>query len=122
MVQEQHVAAANRLVTSSRILLAAGDDMGSAELLWGAAVQAVHALHHRIRNGHPRSLRALERIITDPQLPPAAVARLPMGLEAAVVLHNHFYTGQLPVHYLITHRAAALDFVYDVLDLAQALP
>ena len=45
-----------------------------------------------------------------------------MGLEAAVALHNHFYTGQMPVHYLITHREAALDFVYDVLQLAQASP
>ena len=120
MVHEQHIAAANRLVASSRILLAAGDDMGSAEMLWGAAVQAIHALYHRNRNGHPRSIRALERIITSRQLPLDAIARLPMGLEAAVVLHNHFYTGQLPLDYLITHRAAALDFVYDVLDLAQA--
>ena len=84
MVQEQHVAAANRLVTSSRILLAAGDDMGSAEMLWGAAMQAIHALYHRNRDGHPHSIRALERIITDPQLqlPPPALARLPMGAVA----------------------------------------
>ena len=120
MDQEQHVAAANRLVRSSRMLLAAGDDMGGAEMVWGAAMQAVHALHHRNRNGHPHNIRALERIITSPLLPPSAVARLPMGLEAAIVLHNHFYTGQLPVRYVISHREAALDFVYDVLQLAQA--
>ena len=119
MVIEQHVAAANRLMTSSRILQAAGDTMGSAEMVWGAVMQATHAVYHRNRNGHPHNIRALERIIADLQLPPARRRRLCQGLAAGVILHNHFYTGRLSTLDLVAPMELGIDFVNETLQLAQ---
>ena len=119
---EQHAAAAGRLMISCRILHAAGDTMGSAEMVWGAAIQAVHALHYRDRNRHPHNVRALERIIAAVQLPRSGAERLSLELAATLILHNHFYTGLLSREVLIAQIELGIDFVNEVLRLSLAPP
>ena len=129
MTLEEHVATAERFLASSRLLQDAGDDMGSAELVWGAAMQAVHALHHRDRDRHPHNIRALESIVTV-QFPASIATRLAGGLDATVRLHNYFYTGRLSsrtpqnliAQSLAVRMAQGGYFVSEVLQLAQALP
>ena len=119
---EQHAAAAVRLMLSCRMLYAAGDRMGSAEMVWGAAMQAIHALHHHSRDRHPHSLRALGDIIAAKQLSQSTAERLNHGLAAAVILHNHFYTGRLSAEMLIANIELGIDFTNEVLRLALVPP
>ena len=117
---EEHAAAAERFLASSRLLQDAGDDRGSAEMVWGAAMQAVHALHHRNREGHSHSIKVLERIIDAAGLSLLTTMRLRTGLTTTVRLHNYFYTGQLGDRDLASEMATGLDFVNETLQLAQA--
>ena len=120
----EHIVAAERFLASSGLLQDAGDSMGSAEIVWGAAIQAVQALHHQNRDGHPHSRRNLERIIFR-NFPASIAARLAIGLDATVRLHNYFYTGTLShrnpgTQNLAIRRAQGVAFVNEVLQLAQA--
>ena len=120
MTQEEHSAASNRLMVSSRLLRADGDTMGSAEMVWGAAMQAMHALIHRNRDWHTHSIKNLEIVIglAAPSL--LIQQRLSLGLVAATNLHNHFYTNGLSGGEITAAMASGQDFVNEVLQLAQS--
>ena len=123
MTLEEHVAAAEQFLASSRLLQDAGDSMGSAEMVWGAAIQAVQALRHQVREEHPHRRRDLERIIFR-NFPAPIVTRLAGGIDASVRLHNYFYTGTLSYRNaddtnLATRMAQSRAFVNETLQLAQ---
>ena len=118
MNYSQHIAAAETFLRAEGLLSAAGMDMAAAEMLWGAAVQALDAASHLAGGRHPANNRDRERIIGRLDAIHSTEAELIAGLKPAIYnLHNHFYTGRLGAYELSLYRAIGRAFVVRIIDL-----
>ena len=116
MNYSQHIAAAETFLRAEELLSAAGMDMAAAEMLWGAAVQAIDAASHQAGGRHSANNRARERLVGRLDATYSAEAELNAALKPAIYnLHNHFYTGRLGAYelslYLVIGRAFARRMV-----------
>ena len=120
MNYEGHVAAARMFLSAAEILSGLDMGMAAAEMVWGAAVQAIDAANHRMAiTRHAGSSRDRRRIIQRVGRAHGVERELARGFSAAVDgLHNHFYTGRLSAEELEYSMEAGVSFVTLMLDLA----
>ena len=120
MNYSQHIAAAETFLRAEELLSAAGMDMAAAEMLWGAAVQAIDAASHRAGGRHPANNRAREQVVGQLESMHGIAGELTANFNARIiVLHNHFYTGLLSRRELALHLEEGRVFVSRVIDLVR---
>ena len=120
MNYEDHVAAARTFLSAAEILAERDMGMAAAEMVWGAAVQAIDAASHRMAiPRHAGSNRDRRRVIQRVGRAHGVERELARGFSAAVDgLHNHFYTGRLSSEELEYSMKAGVSFATRMLALA----
>ena len=120
MNYEGHVAAARTFLSAAEILAERDMGMAAAEMVWGAAVQAIDAASHRMAiPRHAGSNRDRRRVIQRVGRAHGVERELARGFSAAVDgLHNHFYTGRLSSEELEYSMKAGVSFATRMLELA----
>ena len=123
MNYEDHVAAARMFLSAAEILSESGMGMAAAEMVWGAAVQAIDAANHSMAatTRHAGSNRDRLRIVQGIGRAHGVDEELARGFEAAANgLHNHFYTGRLPADELEENMRLGVSFARLMLELADS--
>ena len=119
MNYEEHLAAAQDFLDAESILTRRGMDRAAAEMVWGAAVEAIDAANHRRA---PRHLSHSGRLATVNRLQEkyGLAPQLSDGFNTARgSLHNHFYTGRLTELETIAEIAVGRRFVSAMIDIAR---
>ena len=114
-IAEMLMENADMLAESPRTALAAG------ELLWGASCHGFAAAdgHPHEEHRQPRTRRELAQVIDRLPVSREMQRHLRNGLRLTQRrLHDHFYTGQLSDDELAYEIGASLDFVRDLLQIA----
>ena len=124
MNYEDHVAAARMFLSAAEILSELGMGMAAAEMVWGAANQAIDAVNHRM--GVPRHAsnnRDRRRVLQRIGRAHGVESELVRGFRAAANgLHNHFYTGNLSADELEENMRLGIAFATRMLELAESPP
>ena len=119
MNYSEHIAAAETFLRAEELLSAAAMDMAAAEMLWGAAVQAIDAVSHLAGGRHPANNRAREQVVGQLESIHGIAGELSDDFKVRIiVLHNHFYTGRLGPYHLSLYLAIGRAFVSRMIDLA----
>ena len=94
--------------------------MAAAEMVWGAANQAIHAANRRM--GTMRHANRDRRLVVERIGRAHGVEEeLADGFSAAANrLHNHFYTGRLSADELEENMKAGISFARLMLELADS--
>ena len=92
--------------------------IAAAEMVWGAAIQAMDATSHRMGARHTGSNRDRELVIEYMSNKYGPVDLI-QGFEAVAHLHNHFYTGRLSNQDLFGYLAIGLPFINRMMELAE---
>lgn len=123
MNYSQHIAAAETFLRAEELLSAAGMDMAAAEMLWGAAVQAIDAASHLAGGRHPANNRAREQVVGQLESMHGIAGELADDFKVRIiVLHNHFYTGQLGAYELSLYLVIGRAFARRMIDLLGRQP
>ena len=123
MNYEDHVAAARTFLSAAEILSESGMGMAAAEMVWGAAVQAIDAANHRIMatSRHAGVNRDRRRVVERIGRAHEVYEELVRGFGvAANWLHNHFYTGRLSPEVLEENMRLGVSFARLMLELADS--
>ena len=122
MNYEDHVAAARTFLSAAEILSASGMGMAAAEMVWGATVQAIDAVNHRMAiTRHPNNNRDRLRILERLERAHGMDGALHDGFRSVVKdLHNHFYRGDLSSDSLERHMRNGISFARLMLELADS--
>ena len=123
MNYEDHVAAARTFLSAAGILSELGMGMAAAEMVWGAAVQAIDAANHRMAatTRHAGANRDRLRIVQRVGRTHGVERYLARGFRAAANgLHNHFYTGRLSAEALEENMRLGISFARRMLELADS--
>ena len=123
MNYEDHVAAARMFLSAAEILSESGMGMAAAEMVWGAAVQAIDAANHRMAatTRHAGGNRDRRQIVERIGRAHGVDEELAAGFSAAANgLHNHFYTGRLSAEDLEDSMEAGVFFARLMLELADS--
>ena len=123
MNYEDHVAAARTFLSAAEILSESGMGMAAAEMVWGAAVQAIDAANHSMAatTRHAGANRDRLRVVQRIGRAHGVGEELARGFEAAANgLHNHFYTGRLPAEELEENMRLGVFFARRMLELADS--
>ena len=122
MNHEDHVASARTFLSAAEILSELGMGMAAAEMVWGASVQAIDAVNHRM--GVPRhasSNRDRRRVLERLDRAHGMDGALHYGFMSVVDnLHNHFYKGDLSPDDLEVHMRNGIAFATLMLQLAES--
>ena len=120
MNYEDHVAAARTFLSAAEILSESGMGMAAAEMVWGAAVQAIDAANHSMGMTRHASRNRDRRMVVERIGRAHGVdEELADGFSAAANrLHNHFYTGRLSAEDLEDSIEAGVSFARLMLELA----
>ena len=65
MKTEDHIVNAHNFMADCSALIDRGSDMLAAEAMYGAVVQAIHALGHLQKEQHPQNKKGLNKVIND---------------------------------------------------------
>ena len=124
MNYEDHIAAARMFLSAAEILWELGMGMGAAEMVWGATVQAIDAVNHRMMiTRHAGSNRDRRRVLERLERAHGVEGELVGGFRVVSSrLHNHFYTGNLTAEQLDNEMKNGLSFVSLMLALAESPP
>ena len=117
MTYEAHINATRSFLIAEDLLRKAGMGMAAAEMVWGAAVHVIDATSHRMGRRHPGNNRGRELIVEYLSNKHSLVI-LARGFAAIHHLHNHFYTGRLSHQELSLHLPTGIDFVNQMMELA----
>ena len=122
MNYEGHVAAARMFLSAAEILSESGMGMAAAEMVWGAANQAIHAANHSMGITRHASRNRDRRLVVERIGRAHGVdEELAIGFDAAAnELHNHFYTGRLPADELEENMRLGVSFARLMLALADS--
>ena len=122
MNYEDHVAAARTFLSAAEILSESGMGMAAAEMVWGAAVQAIDAANHSMGITRHVSRNRDRRLVVERVRRAHGVGEeLAIGFRAALHgLHNHFYTGRLSAEALEENMRLGVFFARRVLALADS--
>ena len=122
MNYEDHVAAARTFLNAAEILSESGMGMAAAEMVWGAANQAIHAANHSMGITRHASRNRDRRLVVERIGRAHGVEEeLADGFRAAANrLHNHFYTGRLSAEELEENMKAGVSFARLMLELADS--
>ena len=123
MNYEDHVSAARMFLSAAEILSESGMGMAAAEMVWGAAVQAIDAANHSMAatTRHASANRDRRRVLQRIGRSRGIVEELYDGFRIAVSdLHNHFYTGRLPADELEESMRIGVSFARLMLELADS--
>ena len=123
MNYEGHVAAARMFLSAAEILSESGMGMAAAEMVWGAAVQAIDAANHRMAatTRHSGTNRDRLRVVQHVGRVHGVERYLARGFRAAANgLHNHFYTGRLSAEALEENMRLGVSFARRMLELAES--
>ena len=122
MNYEDHVAAARMFLSAAEILSESGMGMAAAEMVWGAANQAIHAANHSMGITRHASRNRDRRLVVERIGRAHGVdEELAAGFSAAAnELHNHFYTGRLSAEELEENMKAGISFALLMLELADS--
>ena len=123
MNYEDHVAAAQTFLSAAEILSELGMGMAAAEMVWGAAVQAIDAANHRMAATSRHVSRNRDRRLVVERIGRAhgVDEYLAIGFTAATDgLHNHFYTGRLSAEALEENMRLGVSFARRMLELADS--
>ena len=96
-----------------------GRDRAAAEMIWGAAVQAIDAANHRRT---PRHAQHRNRTATVNRLQDKYGLHSELSYRFRVVrgfLHNHFYTGRLSESEVAAALVEGRTFVNTMIELAR---
>ena len=114
----EHIADAEYFLDTAEILTDLGRDRAAAEMIWGAAVQAIDAANHRRT---PRHVQHRGRTATVNRLQDKYGRYSELSYQFRVVrgsLHNHFYTGRLSEPEIATALVEGRTFVNAMIELA----
>ena len=122
MNYEDHVAAARTFLSAAEILSESGMGMAAAEMVWGAANQAIHAANHSMGITRHASRNRDRRLVVERIGRAHGVEEeLADGFSAAANrLHNHFYTDRLSADELEENMKAGVSFARLMLELADS--
>ena len=122
MNYEGHVAAARTFLSAAEILSELGMGMAAAEMVWGAANQAIHAANHSVGITRHASRNRDRRLVVERIGRAHGVDEyLAIGFTAAADgLHNHFYTGRLSAEALEENMRLGVFFARRMLELADS--
>ena len=122
MNYEGHVAAARTFLSAAEILSEMDMGMAAAEMVWGAAVQAIDAANHRMAiTRHAGSSRDRRRVVQRVGRARGIEEELYDGFRVVVgKLHNHFYTGRLSAEELEENMRLGVSFANLMLKLADS--
>lgn len=95
MTYEEHIAAAKTFLLAEALLNQSEFGMIAAEAIWGATVQVIDAVNHRIGERHAGNNRDREQLVEYLVIKYAANDIIAGFDGAKTYLHNHFYTGRL---------------------------
>ena len=117
MIYDEHVAAARTFLAAQELLIQSEMDMAAAEVVWGAAIQAVDAANHTLGQRHARNNRERGEIVEFLESS-FNLTGLSDGLKLTInQLHNHFYTGRLSSREVSLYLEAGVAFVNQLLNL-----
>ena len=124
MNYEDHISAARTFLSAAEILSELGMGMAAAEMVWGAANQAIDAVNHRMMiTRHASSNRDRRRVLQRIGRAHGVESELVRGFRAAANgLHSHFYTGNLSDDELEESMEAGIAFATRMLELAESPP
>ena len=126
MNHEDHIAAARTFLSAAEILSGVGMGMGmaAAEMVWGATVQAIDAVNHRMGvMRHAGSNRDRRRVLQRIGRAHGVERELANSFTSVVDnLHNHFYKGDLSPDDLEMHMRNGILFATRMLELAESPP
>ena len=122
MNYEDHDAAARTFLSAAETLFKSGMGMAAAEMVWGAAVQAIDAANHSTGITRHASRNRDRRLVVERIGRAHGVGEdLADGFSAAANrLHNHFYTGRLSADELEDSMEAGVSFARLMLELADS--
>ena len=122
MNYEGHVAAARMFLSAAEILTELDMGMAAAEMVWGAAVQAIDAASHRMAiTRHAGSNRDRRRVVQRMGQARGIEEELYDSFRIVVgKLHNHFYTGRLSAEELEENMRLGVSFPNLMLELADS--
>ncbi len=119
MTYEEHIASARLFLHAEELLIRSGMDMAAAEVVWGAAIQAIDATNHRMGARHTSNNRDQAQIVEylENKYGPES---LNAGFASVKdMLHNHFYTGRLSSEELPLHLETGIAFVNRMIELSE---
>ena len=124
MNYEEHVASARMFLNAAEILSNLGMGMAAAEMVWGAANQAIDAVNHRMLiTRHASNNRDRRRVLQRIGRAHGVEGELARGFRAAANgLHSHFYTGNLSDDELEENMRLGISFANRMLELAESPP
>lgn len=118
MTIDEHVLAARKFLAAQQMLIESEMDMAAAEVVWGAAIQAIDAAKHRSGEGHAGNNRDRSELVESFEST-MGLSGLSDGLKLSINrLHNHFYTGRLSQLELTLYVEAGVAFVVQMLEIA----
>ena len=121
MNYEGHVAAARTFLNAAEILSEMDMGMAAAEMVWGAAVQAIDAANHSMSTTrHAGRSRDRRRVVQRVEQTHRVDEDLAIGFRAAGALHNHFYTARLSADELEENMRLGVSFAIRMLELADS--
>ena len=124
MNYEDHIASARMFLSAAEILSGLGMGMAAAEMVWGATVQAIDAVNHRMMvTRHAGSNRDRRRVLERLERAHGMDGALRDSFMSVVNdLHNHFYKGNLSPDALGIHMRNGMLFATRMLELAESPP
>ena len=124
MNYEGHIASARMFLSAAEILSELGMGMAAAEMVWGAAVQSIDAVNHRMEvTRHAGSNRDRLRILERLERAHGVDGELAGSFRSVSSrLHNHFYTGNLSAERLEQEMRLGIAFATRMLELAESPP
>ena len=124
MNHEDHIASARMFLNAAEILSELGMGMAAAEMVWGASVQSIDAVNHRMMvTRHAGSNRDRRRVLARLERAHGADGELVDSfMSVSSRLHNHFYTGNLSAEQLDNEMRNGIAFATRMLELAESPP
>ncbi len=96
-----------------------GMDMATVEVVWGAAIQVIHAANHRLTARHPQSSRDMMLVTERLENKYGLDGELADGfIVVKNRLHNHFHTRRLNEREMLESMETGKDFVNRMMGLA----
>ena len=117
MQTEQHLEASQRFLDDASALESRGSHMGAAEMIWGAAIQALEAIGHITAGNATGNLsRNARRRLAES----VAFEGLRRYTLIQNDLHAHFYQGHLTFQERDVRMRLGREFVGDLLSIAHS--
>ena len=114
----EHIEVAEKFLDAVDILTDLGQDRVAAEVVWGAAIQAIDAANHRRTSRHAQH-RERTAVVNRLQDKYGLHSELTYGFNVTRgSLHNHFYTGRLSESEIEAALVEGRRFVSAMIELA----